>query len=70
MFQFKVELFVVFNRIPSICRTQIDDVDKHLGALNVPQKLMSQACTFVGTFYQSRDVSEDEILFPINADNP
>ena len=62
-------MLVVLNRIPSIGRAQIDDMNQHLGALNVPQESMSQACTFVGAFYQTGNIGDDEILLPIDADN-
>ena len=59
-FEFAANRVEVFDRIAARCARDIDQVDQHLGALDVPQELVAEAVAFVRAFDQARHVGDDE----------
>ena len=64
-----VDRIDVRDRVASFCSGCIDNVDEHLGTLDMAQKFMAETDAFRSALDQSRNVCDDEALHIRQIDN-
>ena len=64
-----VDRIDVRDRVASFCSGCIDNVDEHLGTLDMAQKFMAETDAFGSALDQSRNVCDDEALHIRQIDN-